>query len=242
MGAERSSDREHPIRVLVVLAHPDDPEFFCGGTIARWTAAGREVHYCLLTSGDKGAAGRGVDPKELAARREAEQRAAAEVLGVQEVRFLGYPDGYLTATLELRRDIVRVIRQVQPQVLVTCDPSNIFPGGHYINHADHRAAGEAALDAVFPASRSALYFPELLQEGLEPHKVSEVYVAGARDPNLSIDVTAFIERKLIALSKHSSQLRDLDALGDRLRQWMLDPQSPPDAPRYVERYLRIALS
>jgi LmbE family N-acetylglucosaminyl deacetylase len=231
-----------PERVLVVLAHPDDPEFFCGGTIARWAAAGKEITYCLLTRGDKGSDNNHRSTQELAEVREAEQRAAAEVLGVRDVMFLNEMDGYVLPTLDLRRDIVRVIRQVKPQVVVTCDPTNFFPSNSYINHADHRAAGQATLDAVYPAARSALYFPELSEkEGLDPHKVDEVYVSGAQHPSITVDITSFFEQKLAALSEHRSQIKDVGALEERLRSRMLDPESPQDDPRYIERFRHIEL-
>lgn len=230
-------------RVLVVLAHPDDPEFYCGGTVARWTAEGRQVSYCLLTRGERGASDGSVDPRSLAERRVAEQRAAARVLGVHEVLFLDYPDGYLVADLALRKDVVRVIRRVRPDILITCDPTNFFPSSTYINHPDHRAAGQAALDAVFPASGSSMFFPELERdEGLSPHKVRQVYVAGAREPNTALDVSAYLDRKIAALREHRSQIRDMDGLEGQIRSWLLDADSPPDAPRYVERFQRIDLA
>ena len=229
-------------RVLVVLAHPDDPEFFCGGTIARWAASGREITYCLLTRGDKGSDDDNLSTKELAEIREVEQRAAAKVLGVHEVMFLTELDGYVLPTLDLRRDIVRVIRQVKPKVVITCDPTNFFPSNYYINHADHRAAGQVTLDAVYPAARSALYFPALSQEeGLQPYKVREVYVAGAQHPNITVDITQFFNQKVAALSEHRSQIKDIAALEERMRVRMLDPESPPDDPRYIEKFRRIEL-
>ena len=241
MTADRGVE-ETPFRVLVVLAHPDDPEFFCGGTIARWAEAGREIHYCLLTRGDKGADDDTKTPEDLASTRELEQRAAAEVLGVFDVRFLDYEDGYLVPDLDLRRDIVRVIRQVRPDVVVTCDPTNFFPGNRYINHADHRAAGQATLDAVYPAARSALYFPALSRdEGFQPYKVHEVYVAGAQHPNIVVDVTTTFKKKIRALSEHKSQIRDIEALEERLKDYMRDDESPPDIPRFIERFRRIEL-
>jgi LmbE family N-acetylglucosaminyl deacetylase len=225
-----------------VLAHPDDPEFFCGGTVARWVAEGREVHYCLLTRGDKGADEPGQVPGDLANIREAEQRAAANVLGVKQVIFLSYEDGYLVPDLALRKEIVRVIRQVKPGIVITCDPTNFFPSASYINHPDHRAAGHATLDAVFPAARSALYFPELYEdEGLHPHKVKQVYVSNAIHPNTTVDVTEFLVTKLEALRAHRSQIEDFAAMEIRLKERMLDPESPPDAPRYAERFQRITL-
>lgn len=233
---------DQPLRVLVVLAHPDDPEFYCGGTVARWVMEGREVTYCLLTQGDKGDDEVEADPEVIAQKRMAEQRAAAEVLGVKDVIFLDHPDGYLTADLTLRRDVVRVIRQVRPEVIVTCDPTNFFPSDRYINHSDHRAAGQATLDAVFPAAGSGLYFPELLQEeGLKPHKVEQVYVAGAQHPNTIVNVTKFFNHKLRALKEHASQIPSMETLEKVLRERMLDADSPPDAPRYIERFMRIDL-
>jgi LmbE family N-acetylglucosaminyl deacetylase len=234
---------EEATRVLVVLAHPDDPEFFCGGTVARWAAEGRRVSYCLLTRGDKGTDVTGTDPQVLARTREAEQRAAARVLGVLEVIFLDHPDGYLVPDLGLRKDIVEVIRGVRPDIVITCDPTNFFPSSDYINHPDHRAAGQATLDAVFPAAGSGMFFPELERErGLRPHKVSTVYVAEAQHPNTTVDVTAFLERKVAALREHKSQIKDMEGLDDRMREWLLDPDSPPDSPRYVEHFHRIDLS
>jgi LmbE family N-acetylglucosaminyl deacetylase len=233
---------DQPLRVLVVLAHPDDPEFYCGGTIARWVAEGREVTYCLLTRGDKGDDNIDTDPEALAQKRMDEQRAAAKILGVDEVIFLDHPDGYLTPDLTLRRDVVRIIRQVRPDIIVTCDPTNFFPSDRYINHSDHRAAGQATLDAVFPAAGSGLYFPELLQkEGLAPHKVEQVYVAGAQHPNTVVDVTEFIDRKIAALREHASQISDMKVLEKNLRERMVDTDSPTEAPRYIERFMRIDL-
>jgi LmbE family N-acetylglucosaminyl deacetylase len=233
---------DQPFRVLVVLAHPDDPDFFCGGTVARWSAEGREVFFCLLTRGDKGVDNPNNDPEKLANIRVEEQRAAAKVLGVIEVLFMDHPDGFLIPDLNLRRDVVRVIRRIRPQIVVTCDPTNFFPSDRYINHPDHRAAGQAVLDAVFPAAGLGSYFPELInEEKLEPHKVSQVYVAGAKYPNTVVDVSDYMDLKIEALTKHRSQIRDVEELEKGLRERMLDPQSPPDAPRYTERFKRIDL-
>lgn len=233
---DRQADR--PLRVLVVLAHPDDPEFFCGGTVARWALEGREIHYCLMTRGDKGADDPGVDPAALAETREREQRSAANVLGVHNVEFLNYEDGNLVADLETRKDVVRVIRTVRPDIVITCDPTNVF--GQFINHVDHRMTGQVTLDAVYPAARSALYYPDLYEkEGLEPHKVHELFIAGPVNPNLAIDVTDFMDMKLTALAEHRSQIDDIDAVSERLRKRMLDTESPADSARYVERFVHI---
>ncbi len=229
-------------RVLVVLAHPDDPEFSCGGTIARWTSTGSVVTYCLLTRGERGTDRRDIDPEELGRRRVDEQMAAAKVLGVEDVRFLNYPDGYLVPDLALRKGIVRVIRQARPHIVITSDPTNYFPTDTYINHTDHRAAGEATLAAIFPAAGSALFFPELLEEEkLQPHKVEQVYITNATTADTRIDVTEYFERKVQALMKHASQIRDVERLHKRLQGRMLDPESSPDAPRYIEQFRRIDL-
>ncbi|MBN1148049.1 MAG: PIG-L family deacetylase [Anaerolineales bacterium] len=228
-----------PQRILVILAHPDDPEFFCGASIARWSDAGHEVIYWLLTCGDKGADDRCVDPRDLCRIRHDEQQAAAAVLGVRQVNFLDYPDGHLVADLDLRRAITRIIRQVRPDILVTCDPNTLFVGNQRINHPDHRAAGQAALDAVFPAAGNPLYFPELLhEERLEPHTVREVWVSGTLTPNLVMDVTDLWERKLRALHEHKSQIGEPLAFTERMRARRADDSSAEN-PRYEERFLRI---
>lgn len=229
---------ESPQRILVVLAHPDDPEFFCGATIARWTAAGHQVVYWLLTCGDKGSADRRMTSEKLCEIRHAEQQAAAAVLGVQEVNFLGYPDGYLTPDLALRKEITRMIRQVRPDVLVTCDPTTLYVGENRLNHPDHRAAGQAALDAVFPPARDFLYFPDLLEEGLEPHNVREVWISGSLQPNIRLDVTNLWETKIRALYEHKSQIGDPQKLAERMRA-RLAPDATLEAPRYEETFRRI---
>ncbi len=230
-----------PQRILVVLAHPDDPEFFCGATIARWTQAGHTVIYWLLTCGDKGTADRAISSEQLCSLRHEEQRAAAAVLGVHEVRFLGFPDGYLVPDLALRKEITRMIRTIRPDVLVTCDPTSLFMGENRLNHPDHRAAGQAALDAVYPPARDHLYFPELLQDGLEPHAVREVWVSGTLQPTLRLDVTDLWETKIRALYEHKSQIGDPQKLAERMRS-RLAPGSTPENPRYEENFRRIVFS
>lgn len=232
---------EHPQRILVVLAHPDDPEFFCGASVARWTAAGHTVVYWLLTCGDKGTADRLLTSEQLCEIRHREQRAAAAVLGVSQVNFLGYPDGYLVPDLQLRRDVTRIIRMEKPDVLVTCDPQTLFSSESRLNHPDHRAAGQAALDAVYPAARDHLNFIELWQEEkLEPHNVREVWVCGTLQPSIFLDVTEFWETKIKALFEHKSQIGDPQALAERIRS-RLAPGSTPDSPRYEENFRRVIL-
>ncbi len=233
---------ETPQNILVVLAHPDDPEFFCGATLARWTAAGHHISYCLLTCGDKGTKDRSLTSAELCSIRQKEQRAAAAVLGVHQVEFLGYEDGYLVPDLKLRRDITRVIRTVRPGVLVTCDPQTLYVADTRLNHPDHRAAGQAALDAVFPAARDHLYYSELLQdEHLEPHIVHEVWVSLTSAPTMILDVTEFWDTKIHALFEHKSQIGEPKELDERMRA-RHTPDSTPENPRYVEAFKRLILS
>ncbi|WP_322797224.1 PIG-L deacetylase family protein [Tepidiforma sp.] len=195
-----------PPSAMVVVAHPDDAEFMCAGTIAKWTAAGCRVVYVVITKGDKGSDDPEMTTERLARVREAEQRAAGAILGVQAFEFLGYPDGYLQPTLELRRDLARVIRRHRPHTVITFDPTNRFFSDTYVNHPDHRAAGDAALDAVFPTARDRLTFPELLVDGYEPWKVRQVWLAPAAQPNTWVDISATLEQKKQALLAHPSQL------------------------------------
>jgi LmbE family N-acetylglucosaminyl deacetylase len=227
--------------ILVILAHPDDPEFFCGGTLARWTKAGHEVRYCLITCGDKGTKDRSISSEDLCVIRQQEQREAANVLGVRKVRFLDYPDGYLVPDLALRKELTRVIRQERPDVLVTCDPQSLFVGGERLNHPDHRAAGQASLDAVFPCARDYLYFPELLvEEHLEPHIVPEVWVSGTQNPNVVIDITGIWSQKLEALQKHASQIGDPQEFIERMNKRIAEG-STTENPRYEEKFIRLKL-
>jgi LmbE family N-acetylglucosaminyl deacetylase len=228
--------------ILVILAHPDDPEFFCGGSIARWTTNGHHVSYCLLTCGDKGTKDRNISSEELCSIRHREQLNAANILGVKKVKFLDYPDGYLLPNLELRKDITRVIREECPDILVTCDPQTLYIQDSYINHPDHRAAGQAVLDAVFPAARDHLNFIELWRdEGLEPHIVREVWTSLTLEPNTMIDVTRFWDTKIRAIKEHKSQISDVEALENRLRD-RHTKDSKLDNPRYEEGFRRIVFN
>jgi LmbE family N-acetylglucosaminyl deacetylase len=195
-----------PESALVVAAHPDDIEFGCAGTVARWTQEGAQVTYALLTNGAAGSSDPEMTRERLTELREAEQRASAKVVGVDRVEFLGYEDGLLEPTLEVRERIVRLIRRVRPEVVVTTDPTTRYFGDRYINHPDHRAAGEATLAAVIPGSDTRLAYPELLEEGLEPVKLTAVWLTMNTDPNLVVDVTDFIDRKLESLRCHASQM------------------------------------
>lgn len=225
-----------PARVMGIFAHPDDPEFFCGGTFAKWAAEGRHITFVLATSGDKGSNDRAITSEMLIGVREAEERAAADRLGVKEVIFLRYPDGELQPTLELRRQLARLIRLKKPNLVVTNDPTARWYGTHYINHPDHRAIGDAVLDAVFPAARDHLAFPELYrEEGLEPHKVLHVYLCGTHEPNVKINVTDYLETKIAALREHKSQIADMESMAERQRE-NVDTQMVEDRPYYSESF------
>jgi LmbE family N-acetylglucosaminyl deacetylase len=189
--------------VMVIAAHPDDSEFGSGGTIAKWVKEGQRVVYVVCTNGDKGTSDENMTSERLARIREQEQRAAAEVLGVSDVIFLGYPDGGLEDTADFRGKLVRLLRKYRPEVVITHDPRL-----RYMGHRDHRIAGTVAMDAIFPYCRDHLFYPEHRAEGLLPHKVAEVYFTGAEDPDVFIDISETFDLKAKAISCHVSQVGD----------------------------------
>jgi LmbE family N-acetylglucosaminyl deacetylase len=205
----------------VVTAHPDDVDFGAAGTVAAFTAAGLEVTYCIATSGEAGGSDRTMPRAEMAALRQDEQRAAAAVVGVSDVRFLGHPDGMVVANRELRRDISRVIRQVRPERVLAQSPERNLEFV-FASHPDHLATGEAALDAVYPDARNPFAHPELLNdEGLEPWSVPELWIMGpgAAHAGVAVDTTDTVGRKVAALMSHKSQLPDPDAVAQRVQDW-----------------------
>ncbi|HEX2347473.1 MAG TPA: PIG-L deacetylase family protein [Ktedonobacterales bacterium] len=207
-------------RVLIVMAHPDDGEFGVGGTVAKWAAEGRDIWYCLVTDGQVGDAGdTEITSEGLAAKRHIEAQNAADALGVQHpVIFLHYMDSRLEPTLEVRRDIARVIRQVKPDVVICQDPTVRWSGQGYINHPDHRAAGEATLAAIMPVASTRLAFPELAAEGLATHNVKEIYISSTQNADRWVDITGYVEKKAEALRQHVSQLRGWDPL-EEMTNW-----------------------
>jgi len=205
--------------VMVISAHPDDSEFGAAGTVAKWTREGKRVVYAVCTSGDKGTSDRSLTPEALSKLREKEQMAAAEQLGVQEVIFLKYADQTLEETPEFRKQIVRLLRLYRPEIVVTSDPYR-----KYVWHRDHRIAGQVVMDAVFPYARDHLAYPDLLSDGLEPHKVKEVWFWGTEDINYRSDITETFATKLDALRCHDSQVSQFSnpSLDDRIRQRCTD--------------------
>ena len=224
-----------PESAMVIVAHPDDAEFTVAGTVAAWTKAGCRVTYVVCTDGNAGSDEPGIRREKLAEIRRAEQRAACATLGVNEVVFLGYDDGQLQPSLDLRRDLVRVIRRYKPEVVVTGDPTVMFFGDGYINHPDHRAAAQAALDAAAPASTMPLLWPE----AGAPHRVRQVYVYGNEKPNVWVDVTDTLEQKIAALKQHASQMGDWDPT-EMIREWNMEAGKEKGL-AYAESYRVITL-
>ncbi len=228
-----------PKKILVILAHPDDPEFFFGGSIARWINAGHVVYYCLLTTGDKGGNDLEIFPERLASIRMVEQQNAARSLGVTEVIFFNTPDGFLHPSDIVRKEVVRQIRRIKPEIVVSCDPTNYYLRDRYINHPDHRAAGEITLDAVFPAAGNVYYFPELItEENLLPHTPDEIWLSSPVKPNTILDVTDFWAQRMAALKMHVSQIGDPQKF-ESTQLTRHTPDSTPENPRFEDSFLRL---
>lgn len=227
-----------PKTAMFIFAHPDDIEFGVAGTAAKWARAGSRVIYVVITDGNVGSHEDGMTPEKLAEIRRAEQTAAADVAGAECI-FLGYHDGFLQPTLELRKDLVRLIRRHKPDAVVCLDPTNLFPSADYINHPDHRAAGTATLDAVFPAAEMTMLYPDLAAEGLVGHKVSDVFVSFGVRTNYYVDISDTIELKIEALNKHVSQVGG-SSLDDMIRQWAAEAGKQVGFD-YAEAFYRITL-
>ncbi len=215
-----------PARFMVIAAHPDDAEFGPAATAAAWIDAGSVGRLVCCTSGDQGGEDPAADPLILAATREAEQRRAAAIVGYDEVVFLHQPDGALANELPLRELLVREIRRFRPDAVLTHDPEVLFYAGAGVNHADHRAAGIAAVDAVYPAARNPMAFPALARAGLAAHAVRRLYLFWPNAPTTWVDVSATAGRKLDALLCHASQVADPDGLSERIRTWLAEEGLP----------------
>jgi LmbE family N-acetylglucosaminyl deacetylase len=227
-----------PKSALAIFAHPDDQEFTIAGTLAKWARAGCEVHTACITSGDSGCNDEDKDESykpELARLRELEQQAACRVLGVHETIFLRYPDGELQPTIALRRDLTRIVRRIRPEVVICGDPTTRFYGNSYMNHPDHRAAADAACDAVFPSAGTRLIFPELLREGLLPHSAKRVYMHGNGVPDVWVDIGATIDLKIRALLQHKTQVGEGEGLDKMIRDWA-EETGKPRGLKYAEAY------
>ncbi|HEX5591150.1 MAG TPA: PIG-L deacetylase family protein [Candidatus Limnocylindrales bacterium] len=215
-----------PDRFMVIVAHPDDADFGPAATAARWIDGGSTGWLVCCTSGDAGGEDPDQDPLVLAAVREREQRAAAAVVGYAGVTFLHQPDGALANDLALRELLVREIRTFRPDAVLATDPEVLFYGDGGINHADHRAAGMAAVDAVYPAARNPMSFPWLARDGLAAHRVRRIYLFWSNHPTVRVDVTATIGRKVDALRAHASQIKEPERLDERMRAWAREEGAP----------------
>jgi len=219
--------------ILVISPHPDDVDFGASGSVARFTKEGQRAVYVICTSGDKGTSDRSMKPGRLAQIRESEQRAAAATVGVKDVIFLRHPDQGLEDSYEFRKQLVRLIRIYRPRVVMSCDPYR-----RYVWHRDHRISGQVVLDAVFPYARDHLAYPDFILDGLEPHRVEEVWLWGGDEPNLRIDITETIEQKLKALKCHRSQMPDYPRIEERIRTWARD-SAEDETFEYAERFHQV---
>lgn len=230
-----------PARVLVIMAHPDDLEDFCGGTLATWNAGGSDITALLLTSGDKGCKDPSLTPEQVTILREREHLAAARVLGIRHSLFLREPDGELFTSLALRKRVLAEVRRCKPDIVVAPDPTRYYFGDYYINHADHRAAGEIALAAVSPAANNARFSPELLAQGLLPHQVRAIWLTTPTEPNHQVDISACIECKINAFLCHDSQISDPTEVRQRmLRESEYTPEGKAPSYRELFRVMRLA--
>jgi LmbE family N-acetylglucosaminyl deacetylase len=226
-------------RAMVVVAHPDDAEFAAGGTVALWARAGAEIIYVVVSDGSKGSSDLSMTSDRLVEIRHEEQQRAADILGVSTVDFLDFPDGEIAPDLALRHRLARAIRHHRPDTVITHDPASLY-WDQYINHPDHRAVGQATLDAVFPTARDHLNVPELLTEGLQPHIVHHVLLTSSQSPDTWIDVTETTDRKIEALAAHASQFNDFDQIEQRVRERMAGT-AEDHGMRYAEAFKHIEL-
>jgi LmbE family N-acetylglucosaminyl deacetylase len=222
-------------RALVIMAHPDDPDFTCAGTAIQMARHGIEVTYMILTNGDKGNHNPEITRNQLIALRKIEQRAAAELCGVKQVLFMGEEDGFLQPTRQLRERVTREIRRIRPELIICTNPDRYLVGEGYINHPDHRNAGLIALEAIFPAADNPMFFPEMMDEGYLPHKISHLYVFGHPEPDTRVDITADIETKIQAILCHKTQIADpIEGPKRWLERWGED--QPDGSRRYFEQF------
>jgi LmbE family N-acetylglucosaminyl deacetylase len=223
---------------LAITAHPDDTEFTMAGTVARWVKEGHDVIYVICTDGSRGSNDPKMPPERIAPVRHAEQLEAARVLGVRKVEFLDYEDGTLQPTLELRRDLTRMIRRYRPDIVICGDPT-VYIRNMYINHPDHRAAAEAAIHAIFPSACTRFIFRELLDEGLEPFKVPEIYLYGSSEPDMWVDISETVDLKIEALKAHRSQVKP-EYVDARIKEWNGE-QGRRHGVAFAEEFKRITL-
>ena len=228
---------DHPKVALAVAAHPDDADFGCAGTAHLWSQQGWEFYYLVCTDGSKGTEDASLSPDRLVAMRQQEQHNAAKELGVKDVFFLnGYVDGELTYSRQLLGDVARHIRQLKPYAVFTHEPTQVIIRNSFVNHSDHRTAGLIAVDAVYPTARDRWNFPEQIEEGLETHKVKEIFIWGSEQANFTVDITDAVETKIQALLRHTSQFGE----GDEFLKFVRERWKGEDG-RYTEQFRRVVL-
>lgn len=231
-----------PNIVLGVVAHPDDLDFGASGSFAKWAESGADIHYLILTDGSKGTSDEQLVGKKISNIRSKEQQKAAAIVGAKSVTFLGHTDGELLANRKLSRDISRVIRKIRPDTVVTMDPTFVYSADFgFINHPDHRAAGQATLDAVYPFARDESSFPELLKEGLEPHCVSTLLLINFESRNFTVDISDFIDTKLRALSAHESQIDESSGILDEIKS-RAKIEGVRESYKFAESFVRIDIN
>lgn len=222
-------------RALVIMAHPDDPDFVCAGTAIKMARQGIEVTYMILTNGDKGNHNPEITRNQLIAMRKIEQRNAAELCGVAEVLFMGEEDGFLRPNRKIRKRVTREIRRIRPQLILCPDPDRYLVGDGYINHPDHRNAGLVALEAIFPAADNPMFYPDMADEGYKPHKISHLYVYGHPEPTIEVDVTDVLDTKIQAILCHKTQIADPEnAPLNWKKRW--GEEQADGSTRYFERF------
>lgn len=228
-------DWEGVERVLVIMAHPDDPDFTCSGTVIRMTRQGIEVTYMILTNGDKGNHNPEITRNQLIAMRKIEQRESAQKCGVKYVMFMGEEDGFLQSTPELRKRVTREIRRIRPQLIICPHPDRYVVGDGYINHPDHRNAGLVALEAIFPAADNPMFYPDMMDEGYTPHKISQLYIVGHEDANVEVEITEGVQDKIEAILCHKSQISEPEKAIERWKERWGEEQVDGTF-RYFERF------
>jgi LmbE family N-acetylglucosaminyl deacetylase len=222
-------------RVLVIMAHPDDPDFTCAGTAILMARQGIEVTYMILTNGDKGNHNPEITRNQLIAMRKIEQRAAAELSGVKQVLFMGEEDGFLRPTRAIRKRVTREIRRIRPEVIICPHPDRYLVGDGYINHPDHRNAGLVALEAIFPAADNPMFYPDMADEGYLPHKISQLYVHGDAEPTVQVDITEAMDLKIQSILCHKTQIANPEEAPTRWKERWGEAQEDGSV-RFFERF------
>lgn len=236
--AQNAPDWTSINKALVIMAHPDDPDFSCSGTIIKMAQQGIDVTYMILTNGDKGNHNPLITRNQLIAMRKIEQRNSAELCGVKQVLFMGEEDGFLKSTPELRKRVTREIRRIRPELVLVQNADRYVVGESYINHPDHRNSGVVALEAIFPATDNPMFYPDMMEEGYLPHNISQLYIVGVENANLVVDITDVVDKKIEAILCHESQISEPVKAQERWKERWGEEQEDGTM-RYYERFRRM---